>query len=98
MTSLPPTAQSLTQAVSPRRSLTCCITTSCVSMMIAISRTVTPGEGAVCPATVMKGVVTSMGDVNAIVPLTSNTTKRGPLAVIAARRNPGPESFRLVTL
>src|SRR6266540_3801830 len=35
--------------------------------------------------------------VRVIVPLTRNTTMRGPEASIAARRLPGPESSRLVT-
>ena len=57
-----------------------------------------PGEGAVWPATVRKGLVTRDARIKLIVPLTSKTTMRGPLACIAARSDPGPLSWRLVTL
>ena len=53
--------------------------------------------GAVCPATVRNGLpmVTSLFGV--IRPATRNTTVRGPVAIRAARKDPGPLSFRFVT-
>src|SRR5690554_46606 len=57
---------------------------------------VMPGEGAVCPAMVMRGCLISTSP--RMTPATSNTTMRGPSAAAAAARLPGPSESRLVTL
>ena len=61
---------------------------------------VMPSPGAVCPAMVMSPLlmVRPVSSSSSITPDTSNTTIRGPLAIQAARKEPGPLLFRLVTL
>jgi hypothetical protein len=59
-------------------------------------RSVTPGEGALRPSTVMYELLMVMSPARTMVPATSNTTVRLPAAT-AARRLPGPASFRFVT-
>lgn len=57
-----------------------------------------PGDGAVWPAIVMFGFLIVRSFVSLIVPETSKTQTRGPLAFTHARNDPSPESFKFVTL
>src|SRR5437773_8684945 len=74
------------------------MTTSWVATPKVASRTQMPSPGADCPARVRYGDLTVIGDFNAIVPATRKTTMRGPVASHAARKLPGPLSFRFVTM
>ena len=60
-------------------------------------RSVMPPPGAVCPALVMKGLVTLIRLFSEIVPPVLKTTYRGPVRSTHDRRVPGPESAREVT-
>src|SRR5436190_24329732 len=56
-----------------------------------------PSPGDVCPAMVRNGFLTLIGEPRLIRPDTRKITVRGPSASQAARKLPGPESFRFVT-
>ena len=97
-TGLPPSASSrLAMSVSLRRKRRWRITTSWVSTQTVAPRTQTPSPGAVCPATVMYGARMRTRFFRRMVPATLKTTTRGPTALHAARKVPGPASARLVT-
>ena len=57
-----------------------------------------PSPGAVCPAIVTYGARTIMGDSNLIIPETLKTMIRAPPVSQASRKEPGPRSFKLVTV
>ncbi len=83
---------------SPGRTRICCTRTSDVAMCSPPPRSMIPGDGAVCPAIVMFGFLMLRSPPIRIVPDTSNTHTRGPLALTQARSDPSPLSFRFVTL
>jgi hypothetical protein len=83
---------------SPRRERMKRMTTSSAATTRVWSRRVIPPPGAVWPAMVIWPLAIFSWRFSGIVPATSNTTVRGPSASTAARRDPGPESSRLVTL
>src|SRR3954454_14016847 len=60
--------------------------------------TAMPAPGAVWPAIVRYGFDTYIELCSWMTPDTVNTQVRGPVAVTQARSDPGPESFRFVTL
>ena len=74
-------------------------------MMTSLARTttpprsrVTPGEGAVWPAMVIRGsTISRLSPWRSMAPATSKTTILGPLRATAWRRDPGPRDLRLVT-
>ena len=76
----------------------CCISTSWVYQPIPKFLTVTPGDGAVCPASVTQGSLTMMSSCRSMLPLVSKTITRGRSDSSAARSDPVPSSFRVVTV
>ena len=58
----------------------------------------TPGDGAVCPATIRSGCVTKRSDANEIRPDTSKTHTRGYDCTTQSRKVPAPLSAKEVTL
>ena len=83
--------------LSPGRERRCRMVTSCVLMKTELSRRVMPGAGAVAASMVTKGSRMASGFSRWISPATWNRMVRGPLVSTAARREPGPESARVVT-
>ena len=84
--------------VSPRRKRIWRTTTSCVFTQKDSPAIHTPSPGAVCPAIVTYGARTIMGDSNLIIPETLKTMIRAPPVSQASRKEPGPRSFKLVTV
>ena len=82
---------------SPRRLRRKRTTTSWVVTANRSERRQMPSPGAVWPAMVMYGSVIFSGEASVISPPTRKITMRGPLAMQASRKLPGPASFRLVT-
>ena len=84
-------------AMSPGRKRRWRTTTSWVRMATDWPRKQMPPPGAVWPATVRNGSVTTTGVSRVTSPPTRKTTVRGPVAATASRKLPGPRSSRVVT-
>jgi hypothetical protein len=82
---------------SPARTRRCWIRMCEAWMRIAAPRIMMPGDGAVCPAIVRRSLRIMRSAVRRMVPDTSNTQTRGPVASMQALREPAPLAFTLVT-
>src|SRR5690349_10176126 len=72
--------------------------TSWVATSMPPRLSVMPGDGAVCPATVIFGSRNTISFLlRSMMPPTSNTTMRGPLALTASAKEPGPDPASVVT-
>src|SRR5690625_4572473 len=97
-TGLPPTASSLRATfVFPLLKRIYLIITSCVLIQNDSPAIHIPSPGADCPAMVIYGAFTIIGDFKWIIPATLKTTILGPTDSQAARNDPEPLSLRVVT-
>ena len=80
--------QQAARSSSPGRTFICCINTLLASVLIPAPLMIIPGDGAVCPAIVRKGLVILRALVDQIIPPTSNIHVLEPLASTHWRNDP----------